>query len=129
MIDVCLVPVGKMAADMIQEIFEEVLSKYQQMQCVRSVVMPNHIHALIMIDGRGNASDSTISEFVRAFKSKSTVAYIRMVKDGRAISFEGKMWQRSYYDHIIRNEQDFREVWKYIEENPLRWQLKGQRNL
>ena len=33
-----------------------------------------------------------------------------------------KIWQRSYYDHIIRNEQDYKEVWQYIDGNPAKWQ-------
>jgi len=117
------------AAYRMKEVFEDVLSNYPQMQCPKFVVMPNHFHALIVVDNQENAPGKTIAELIRAFKSKSTVAYIRMVKEGKAPSFEDKLWQRSYYDHIIRNEQDFLEVWKYIEENPLRWQLKKEKHL
>lgn len=91
--------------------------------------MPNHLHALIVIEDMKNVSDKSIAEFMRSFKSQSTVEYIRMVKAGKAKPFEGKLWQRSYYDHVIRNELDFQEVWKYIAENPLRWQLRKQREL
>ncbi len=31
------------------------------------------------------------------------------------------MWQKSFYDHVIRNEEDYLQVWQYIEENPLKW--------
>lgn len=34
-----------------------------------------------------------------------------------------KIWQRSFYDHVIRNEQDYLETWKYIDENPVKWEL------
>ena len=34
-----------------------------------------------------------------------------------------KLWQRSFYDHVIRNEQDYLEIWKYIDENPVKWEL------
>ena len=116
-------------ADKMKEIFEEVLSTYSQISCPQYVVMPNHLHALLVIDKTGWESREAIPDFMRVFKSKSTVAYIRMVEEGIAQPFHGKLWQRSYYDHIIRNEQDFREVWKYIEENPLRWKLKRQKDL
>ena len=116
-------------ADKMKEVFEEVLSEYPQLRCPQYVVMPNHLHALVVIDKMESTSDMTISDFMRVFKSKSTVAYIHMVKAGKALPFEGKLWQRSYYDHVIRNEQDFTEVWKYIEENPLRWQLKRKKDL
>ncbi len=32
------------------------------------------------------------------------------------------LWQKSFYDHIIRNEEDFQRIWQYIDENPARWQ-------
>ena len=116
-------------ADKMKEVFEAVLEKYTYMRCPQYVVMPNHLHALIVIEDMKNVSDKSIAEFMRSFKSQSTVEYIRMVKAGKAKPFEGKLWQRSYYDHVIRNEQDFQEVWKYIAENPLRWQLRKQREL
>ena len=124
-------PVGRPseAAERIVEVFKEVLSKYSCMNCSKYVVMPDHFHALLVIDKTGDAPEKTLSEFMGAFKSKSTVAYIHLVKAGKAPPFAGKLWQRSYYDHVIRNEQDFLEVWKYIEENPLRWQLKRQKDL
>ena len=117
------------AADKIKEVFESVLSECSQIKCPQYVVMPNHLHALLVIDNIESTSDMTISDFVRVFKSKTTVAYIRLVKEGKAQPFEGKLWQRSYYDHVIRNEQDFLEVWEYIAENPLRWQLRKQKVL
>ena len=36
------------------------------------------------------------------------------------------IWQRSFYDHIIRNQPDFEETWKYIDNNPLQWVLDGK---
>lgn len=115
-------PVGQM----IGETFEEVLSNYPQMRCPQYVVMPNHFHALVVVDKMSEKPSATIARMVQAFKSKTTVAYIRMVKSGKAVPFEGKLWQRSYYDHVIRNEQDYLETWKYIEENPLKWKLKKE---
>ena len=35
----------------------------------------------------------------------------------------GIVWQRSYYDHIIRNETDYLKIWNYIDENPLKWEF------
>ena len=115
--------------DKIKEVFENVLSESPQIRCPQYVVMPNHLHALLVVDTIACTSDITVSDFVRVFKSKSTVAYIRLVKAGKAKPFAGKLWQRSYYDHVIRNEQDFLEVWEYIAENPLRWQLRKQKEL
>ena len=68
------------------------------------VIMPNHVHMLIhKTDRKSIASD------VRAFKGLVTKQI------GQSI------WQDSYYDHIIRNETDYQEKWRYIDENPAKW--------
>jgi REP element-mobilizing transposase RayT len=58
---------------------------------------------------------------VQAFKRYSTIEYIRMVKEGMLPPFKKAIWQRSFYDHIIRNHNDYNEVFKYIYENPIKW--------
>lgn len=81
--------------------------------CVEKyVVMPNHIHILLRIDGLGGmkASRPTIQTIVRSFKTMVT----------RAIGVS--IWQTSFHEHIVRNEEDFLAIWKYIDENPLKWQ-------
>ena len=68
------------------------------------VIMPNHIHMIIhKTDGRSLVSD------MRAYKS------LVSKKTGRSI------WQDSYYDHVIRNSDDYLEKWQYIDENPAKW--------
>ncbi len=70
------------------------------------VIMPNHVHLLV---NREADSDHDVSQDVRSFKllvSKSVGASI---------------WQRGYYDHIIRSESDYLIHWQYIEDNPAKW--------
>ena len=68
------------------------------------VIMPNHIHMIIhKTDGKSIAND------IRAFKGLVTK------KIGKGI------WQDYYYDHIIRNEDDYQTKCKYIAENPAKW--------
>jgi len=61
------------------------------------------------------------SEIVQAFKRYSTIEYTKMVKEGILPPFDKQIWQRSFYDHIIRNHDDYNEVYRYIYENPMRW--------
>ncbi len=68
------------------------------------VIMPNHIH---MIVHKTNGKD--LSSDIRSFKILATK------KIGCSI------WQTSFYEHIIRNREDYLEKWRYIEENPLKW--------
>ena len=51
----------------------------------------------------------------------STNEYTRNVKNNLILPFKRKIWQKSYYDHIIRNQEDYNEIWKYIEQNPKKW--------
>ena len=81
------------------------------------VIMPNHVHMIIVIsDGEGNgpmrASAPTpgISQRVRSFK-------IMVTKELGFSSF-----QRSFCDHIIRNDAEYEQIWQYIENNPARWE-------
>lgn len=57
-----------------------------------------------------------------AFKSITTVEYIRGVKNLGWPPFDGKLWQRNYYEHIIRNESSYQTIAEYIVNNPAKWQ-------
>jgi REP element-mobilizing transposase RayT len=75
--------------------------------------MPNHIHLLLTLSGSGpgGASPSpTITDMVGTLKSQTS-----------RLSGMAPLWQRSYYDHVIRNGEDYRRIAEYIEANPDRW--------
>ena len=85
--------------------------------CVRIdkyCVMPDHIHMILTIeidtDGRTQFAP-TISRVIKQFKGAVTKQV------GKSV------WQRSFYDHIIRNQQDYDEIWEYIENNPRKWAM------
>ncbi|MGQ9573601.1 MAG: transposase, partial [Dehalococcoidia bacterium] len=65
----------------------------------------------------------TVGDIIGAFKSRTTVEYIRGVKTCGWTPFPGKLWQRNYYEHIIRNEHALDRIREYIVYNPLRWAL------
>ena len=103
--------------------FREIIGQYPAVQCRYFVVMPNHFHALVEIE-RARAdmeSAPTIISIVQAFKRYSTVEYIRLVKCGQAAPFDKHLWQRSFHDHVIRNETDYRMIAEYIQSNPRLW--------
>jgi REP element-mobilizing transposase RayT len=109
------------------------------------VVMPNHFHAILEIVGatlvvvqnteivgqqkgqsQGIASidmpvNKTIGDMMDAFKSITTVEYIRGVKNMGWQPFNGKIWQRNYHEHIIRNEQSYQPISNYIINNSAKW--------
>ena len=91
--------------------------QYPKISVERYVIMPNHIHLLLFStnDGRGDPSP-TVTAVMGWFKYQST-------KEINATygKVSHKIWQRSFYDHVIRNQHDYDEIVKYIYENPLRW--------
>ena len=70
------------------------------------VIMPNHVHLLVI---RASDTGREIATDINAFKSLVSKAVGRTV------------WQRGYYDHVIRNEKDYQNHWQYIEDNPVKW--------
>lgn len=94
------------------------------------VVMPDHLHIIVFIRQDGTTQGSsgttqgsfpTLSEIVQRFKTITTKLYIDGVKNGNYPPFDKKIWQKSFNDHIIRNEKGYQEVWKYIDENLINW--------
>ncbi len=78
------------------------------------VVMPNHIHMILRIENNGTSRAPTptnqmIPHFISTFKRFCHAQ----------IGF--KIFQRSYHDHIIRNDKEYFKIWHYIENNPLKW--------
>ena len=118
-------PVGadSISARMIERTFLETIDKYPHIESTVYVVMPNHFHAIIEISRADMESAPTISNVVQSFKRYSTLEYIKMVKKGDVPPFEKQIWQRGFYDHIIRDKRDYEEISKYIYENPLKWQF------
>jgi putative transposase len=64
----------------------------------------------------------TVGDMVGAFQSIVTVEYIRGVKTNGWTPFNGKLWQRNYYEHIIRDERSYQTISKYIINNPAKWE-------
>jgi putative transposase len=65
----------------------------------------------------------TLGQMIQWFKTMTTNEYIREVKNSAWPSFAGKLWQRNYYEHIVRNEVSLNRIREYISDNPVRWHL------
>ena len=90
-------------------------SVYHAVRVDKYCIMPDHIHMILTIhaDEVGRTQFApTISRAIKQFKGSITKQV------GRPI------WQKSFYDHGIRNGQDYDEIWQYIESNPLKYALK-----
>ncbi|MDA0746896.1 MAG: hypothetical protein O2954_10280, partial [bacterium] len=74
-------------------------------------------------DRARGTSENSLGRIVQAFKSITTHEYINGVKQHNWPPFPKKLWQRNYYEHAIRNDDDLNQTRQYILENPLRWAL------
>ena len=81
------------------------------------IVMPNHIHAIIEIDSMNTDSIKikSLSELMGAFKTTSS-------KLIHLAGYPDFKWQRSFHDHIIKDEKSYLNISNYIETNPERWE-------
>lgn len=108
------------AGQMVEYWWQEIAHKYAGIQIMDYVIMPNHVHGLLHLHD-GTSTVPSIPDALRWFKSMTTNAYIQGVNRLGWFPFAGSLWQRSYYDHIIRNETDYHRICEYILHNPSRW--------
>jgi REP element-mobilizing transposase RayT len=99
-------------------------TQYEYVELGAWVIMPNHHHGILLIhDGRGGSRTAPtpikhkpLGGLIGAFKTVST-KHINLLRDT-----EGQVvWQRNYYEHIIRNESEMDRITRYIESNPSMW--------
>jgi len=112
------------AGMMVEQQWKNLLVHFDNIVLHQFVVMPNHFHGIIEITTKEigpTGKRITIGEMVGAFKSLSTLAYIQSVKNDNWPSFDKKLWQPNFYEHIIRDEPSFLQIVEYIETNPLKW--------
>ena len=69
----------------------------------------------------GEHIGSPLQSVIQWFKTMTTNEYIRNVKENKWERFNGKLWQRNYFEHIIRNEKAYLKISQYIFNNPLIW--------
>ena len=111
--EIKLSALGKIAN---QEILD-LENRYKNIHIDKYVIMPNHIHAIIVIENKtaGASPCPTLSDVICTFKSLSTHK-IHKKSDPNI-----KIWQTSFHDHIIRGEDDYLKIWNYIDTNPQKW--------
>jgi len=87
------------------------------------VIMPNHIHLIISIDSNCERTTARVAPTIGLIigSYKSIISHFWLAKCKEYNIHMGQIWQRGYHDHIIRNNSDYRRIWQYIDENPLKW--------
>ena len=101
----------------VQKTWDDLPTHYPGIHLDGFVVMPNHVHGLITIID----SKYPLTEIIRGYKSFSARG-INLARNEQG----QPVWQRSFYDHIIRDEKEFQKILDYIETNPIRWDEDGE---
>ena len=128
---------------MVQTVWDRLPERFPTVELAAFVVMPNHVHGILVVGAalappkrrkvwaglalsQGGAASSaptrfastTLGNVLRAFKSISAISVNRL------LSRSGQpLWQRTYYEHVIRDEESLNRLREYIATNPLRWEL------
>jgi REP element-mobilizing transposase RayT len=145
------------AGKMVYDVWNDLPAFYPGVQTDAFIVMPNHIHGIIILVGadprvcpdadprvcpdadprvcpdadprvcpgqpQGVAPTMGLPDVVHRFKTMTTKRYADGVKRLGWEPFRGRLWQRNYYEHIIRNEESLNRIREYILTNPMRWAL------
>lgn len=98
---------------------DEIKNLEKRYDCIKIdnyIVMPNHIHMIISIERQEQSPCPTIGDIICTLKSITTKkSNVMDNAKGR------KIWQTNYYDHIIRNQKEYEDIWSYIEYNVAKW--------
>ena len=108
----CALPSIKLTVigESVKNSIEYINEKYDNISVDKYVIMPNHIHLIIKKQTGGRRDPPLqIYNIIGDLKSFTTHKYGE------------KFWQRSFHDHIIRDEKDYLKIWNYIETNPQKW--------
>ena len=121
----------------IRSVWQALPGRFSGLELDAFVVMPNHVHGIAAFVGaglalpgdKGAASSAptsgdgvahgvpTLADVIRAFKSLSAIHVNRLLRRS------GPLWQRGYFDHVVRDDRDLERIREYIATNPLRWAL------
>lgn len=118
--------------------WENIPNRYPHIALDEYVIMPDHFHGIIFVGaGLAPAQNNvlhdrlsgatarvapTIGDIVGSFKSRCVVEWLKYIFKND-INELGKFWQRNYYEHIIRNENELNRIREYIINNPVQWEL------
>jgi len=118
------------AGEMVRFTWQQLATQYPHAAFDDMVVMPNHMHAVVTLAiplpggvASVNPLDGmpSLSDIVGWFKTMSTNAYFRGVRDHCWPRVDRHLWQPSFHDHIVRNDADMQRLREYIAANPARW--------
>ena len=141
-VDRCVDPKLNEIGKSIECWWKEIPKRFNNILLDEFIIMPNHVHGILIINkkseihfvlGQTHRSDAlgqthrsaptliTVGNVIRWFKTMTTNEYIKNVKINNWPKFNKRLWQRNYYERIIRNESEYLKIKQYIKLNPEMW--------
>lgn len=125
-------PCGKM----IRDDWLNLTNRFKHIELDEFILMPNHFHGIVFVGATlvvaqniragtrpaPTGSPISLGNVIGAFKSITTHKFIQNINTHKWPRFNKRLWQRNYYEHIIRNERDYFAIKQYIEDNPKNWE-------
>ena len=149
------------SGEMVDKAWDELSERFPFMDLDANIVMPNHFHAIVVINRRGEScirpsgtpsgnvihldrenpreqgehkvrpygkrpqgtEEGSIGRIVQTFKSLTTHHYIKGVRELGWRPFSGKLWHRNYFEHIVRDYEEWQSICDYIAANPINWAM------
>lgn len=115
------------AGTMVEAKWNAIPERFAMVELGPYVIMPNHLHGLIHInaphpdDSSPDTPSLSIGSMIQWFKTGTTYDYIAGVNHQGWPPFNKRLWQRNYWEHIVRNEKEYVRITEYIEANPHLW--------
>ena len=95
-----------------EECMNQIPELFPEIRVNKYAIMPNHVHAILILDKEGSKD---ITSVIGQYKMSVT-------KRVHTIDKNLNVWQRSFHDHIIRNQKEYEKIWEYIQNNPQKWE-------
>lgn len=120
------------AGKIVDEQIQAIKTHYSDIKIDNYVIMPNHIHMMVTIgcEAMPDEENTICGEVLGKNTHNSLEKIVGLFKSGVTREVHKvepkilKVWQRSYFDHIIVGKKEYDEIWDYVDANPIRWQIK-----
>lgn len=106
---------------MVQGAWTDIPVTFPEVHLDAFVLMPNHVHGVLFLDSKAVERNAPVGDVVGWFKTVTTNRSIHGVRGLGWPPFDGHVWQRNFYEHIVRNDADLDRIRAYIENNPATW--------